>query len=184
MKFLFFRILWIRNYSEIKAYHYFHVIKQIIMKIKYTPFLILLTLFSCMAQQKEEKPKHLPIMGTWKLLTGILIEKGDTSVTDYTKNISFIKIINGDHFAFLQHDLDKGKDTSKAVYVSGGGAYSLKDSIYTEHLEYCSDRQWEGNDFNFTITIKNDTLTQKGIEKVESAGVNRVNIERYVRLKG
>jgi hypothetical protein len=153
------------------------------MKIRYGFFLILLTFFSCMAQQKEEKPKQLPITGTWKLITGTLIEKGDTSVTDYTKNISFIKIINDNHFAFLQHDLDKGKDSSTAVYVSGGGAYSLKDSLYTEHLEYCSDRQWEGNDFNFTITIKNDTLTQKGIEKVKSAGVNRENIERYVRLK-
>jgi hypothetical protein len=153
------------------------------MKIRYGFFLILLTFFSCMAQQKEEKPKQLPITGTWKLITGTLIEKGDTSVTDYTKNISFIKIINDNHFAFLQHDLDKGKDSLTAVYVSGGGAYSLKDSLYTEHLEYCSDRQWEGNDFNFTITIKNDTLTQKGIEKVESAGVNRENIERYVRLK-
>ena len=140
-------------------------------------------LFSCMAQQKEEKPNQNPIAGTWKLITGTLIEKGDTTVTDYTKNISFIKIINDDHFAFFQHDLNKGKDTSKAVYVSGGGAYSLKDSIYTEHLEYCSDRQWEGNDFNFTISIRNDTLTQKGIEKVESAGVNRLNIEKYVRLK-
>jgi hypothetical protein len=153
------------------------------MKIRYGFFLILLTFFSCMAQQKEEKPKQLPITGTWKLITGTLIEKGDTSVTDYTKNISFIKIINDNHFAFLQHDLDKGKDSLTAVYVSGGGAYSLKDSLYTEHLEYCSDRQWEGNDFNFTITIKNDTLTQKGIEKVKSAGVNRENIERYVRLK-
>ena len=153
------------------------------MKIKYSLFLLASTLLSCMAQQKEEKPKQIAIAGTWKLITGTLIEKGDTTVTDYTKNMSFIKIINDNHFAFLQHDLDKGKDSAKAVYVSGGGAYSLKDSSYTEHLEYCSDRQWEGNDFDFTINIHNDTLTQKGVEKVKSAGVNRLNIEKYVRLK-
>jgi len=153
------------------------------MKIRYGFLLILLTLFSCMTQQKERASKQIPIAGTWKLVTGTLIEKADTSITDYTKNMSFIKIINNDHFAFLQHDLNKGKDTSTSVYVSGGGAYSLKDSIYTEHLEYCSDRQWEGNNFDFTISIKSDTLTQKGIEKVESAGVNRINIEKYVRVK-
>ncbi|MGN6533424.1 MAG: hypothetical protein ACTHK0_16900 [Ginsengibacter sp.] len=153
------------------------------MKIKYGLFLIFTTFISCMAQQKEEKPKQIPIIGTWKLITGTLIDKNDTTVTDYTKNMSFIKINNYNHFAFLQHDLDKGKDTSTAVYISGGGAYSLKDSIYTEHLEYCSDRQWEGNDFDFTISIKNDTLIQKGIEKVESAEVNRLNIEKYVRVK-
>ena len=59
----------------------------------------------------------------------------------------------------------------------------INEPADTEHLEYCNDRQWEGNDFAFTITIKNDTLVQTGIEKVESAGVNRLNIERYVRIK-
>jgi hypothetical protein len=122
-----------------------------------------------------------PIEGTWKLLTGTLIEKGNTVVTDYTKGKSFIKIINADHFAFLTHDLSKGKNAD-SMFVAGGGGYSFHDSSYTEHLEYCNDRQWEGNDFSFTVTINNDTLVQKGIEKIDSLGVNRLNIEKYVRL--
>jgi hypothetical protein len=140
-------------------------------------------LASCDSQTTEEahQTSTAPIVGTWKLLTGTLIEKGDTIVTDYTKNTSFIKVINDTHFAFLQHDLTKGKDS--AVFVAGGGAYSLKDSSYTEHLEYCSAREWEGNDFAFTVSIKGDTLVQSGVEKVEAAGVNRVNIEKYVRVK-
>ena len=52
-----------------------------------------------------------------------------------------------------------------------------------EKLEYCSDRNWEGHDFNFTIEIKNDTLIQTGMEKIDSIGVNRLNIEKYFRLK-
>jgi hypothetical protein len=141
-------------------------------------------LILCNADDTKQLSKQTPhtITGTWKLLTGTLIEKGDTTVTDYTKNLSFIKIINESHFAFLQHDLSKGKD-SAASFVAGGGSYSLKDSLYTEHLEYCSAREWEGTDFNFTITLNNDTLTQSGIEKVENAGVNRINIEKYVRVK-
>jgi len=55
--------------------------------------------------------------------------------------------------------------------------------VYKENLEYCSAREWEGNDFTFTVTIKNDTLIQSGTEKVEAAGVNRINIERYTRVK-
>ena len=125
----------------------------------------------------------VPIEGTWKLLSGTLIEKGDTTVTDYTQQLSFIKIINASHFAFLNHDVNKGKDSATASFGAGGGSYILKDSLYTEHLEYCNDRQWEGNDFSFTVTIKNDTLVQTGVEKVESAGVNRLNMERYVRVK-
>jgi len=147
--------------------------------------LIAISIFtSCTTTPKNEAQKEnkLPINGTWKLLTGTLIEKGDTTITDYTKGRSFIKIINDTHFAFLMHDLNKGKD-SVAEFSSGGGSYTLKDSSYTEHLEYCNDRQWEGNDFSFTITINNDTLVQKGVEKIESAGVDRLNIEKYVRLK-
>lgn len=141
-------------------------------------------MISCAVKTKKQDTaeKHLPITGTWKLISGTLIEKGDTTVTWYTKNISFIKIINDTHFAFLSHDLNKGKDSS-AMYSSGGGSYSLENNNYTEHLEYCSDRQWEGNDFSFTISIHNDTLIQKGIEKVADAGVDRLNIEKYVRWK-
>lgn len=121
------------------------------------------------------------MIGTWKLLQGTLIEKGDTTVTDYTKGTSFIKIINDTHFAFLQHDLTKGKD-SAAAFSAGGGSYTLRDSLYTEHLQYCNAREWEGHDFPFTVSFKNDTLTQYGIEKVESAGINRINMEKYVRI--
>jgi hypothetical protein len=153
------------------------------MKIGIVLLCVAALLSACSSQTKEEtsQPGTAPIVGTWKLITGTLIEKGDTTVTDYTKNTSFIKIINDTHFAFLQHDLTKGKDS--AVFVAGGGAYSLKDSVYTEHLEYCSAREWEGHDFSFTVNIKGDTLVQSGVEKVEAAGVNRVNIEKYVRVK-
>jgi len=129
------------------------------------------------------KKASLPIVGTWKLLSGSLTEKGVTTVTDYTGNKQFIKIINDTHFAFMSHDLNKGKDSATALFSAGGGKYSIKDSIYTEHLEYCNDRQWENNDFQFTVTIKNDTLIQQGVEKVEGTNINRLNIEKYVRMK-
>jgi hypothetical protein len=155
------------------------------MKLTFAFLFATIIITSCHSNQPttESTNAGLPIEGTWKLLSGTLIEKGDTTITDYTKKLSFIKIINASHFAFLNHDLDKGKDSATASFVAGGGRYTLEDSVYTEHLEYCNDRQWEGNDFTFTISIKNDTLVQTGVEKVESAGVNRLNIEKYVRMK-
>ena len=68
-------------------------------------------------------------------------------------------------------------------YTSSAGTYTLTDSMYTEHLQFCSDRNWEGNDFTFTVLIRNDSLTQSGIEKIEKIGVNQLNIERYVKMK-
>jgi hypothetical protein len=155
--------------------------------MKYLSSLLIITIvaISCNTDTPavSAKSSSLNISGTWKLLSGTLIEKGDTMVTDYTKDKSFIKIINDTHFAFFMHDLNKGKDSATAAYSSGGGTYILKDSTYTEHLEYCTAREWESNDFTFTVTIKNDTLVQQGIEKIESEGVNRMNIEQYIRVK-
>lgn len=150
------------------------------MRNAFLLFIIGLGLASCFEDPKNSEA--LPIIGTWKLISGTIIERGDTTITDYSKDRSFIKIINDTHFAFFNHDLTKGKDSS-AIFGAGGGSYVLAGSLYTEHLEYCSDRAWEGNDFAFTITIKNDTLVQSGVEKIENAGVNRLNIEKYVRLK-
>jgi hypothetical protein len=110
------------------------------------------------------------------------VEKGDTTVTDYTQKLSFIKIINDSHFSFTMHDLKGGKD-STAAFSAGAGTYTLVGNTYTEHLEYCSDRQWEGNDFSFQVTIHGDTLVQTGVEKVAATGVDRLNTERYLRWR-
>lgn len=138
-------------------------------------------LAGCTTGEKKTE-SVLPLQGTWKLISGTLIEKGDTVVTDYTIDKSFIKIINESHFSFVSHDLKQGKD-STASFSAGAGRYTLKGDSYTEHLEYCTAREWEGHDFTFTLTISNDTLVQRGVEKVEAAGVDRLNMETYVRLK-
>ena len=126
-----------------------------------------------------QSANEVSLKGTWKLLSGTLIEKGDTIVTDYTKDRSFIKIINDSHFAFLNHTLRK--DTTD--FSAGGGTYSLSGNTYTEQLEYCSAKEWEGHDFSFTVAITGDTLIQSGVEKIENEGINRVNIEKYIRVK-
>ena len=130
----------------------------------------------------DPKQSSIPLIGTWKLVSGTTITKKDTVVTDYTKGQKMMKIINKTHFAFLRHDLSNGKGADSA-YESGAGTYTLSGNHYTEYLEYCNYREWEGKKFQFTISIKNDTLTQRGLEKVEEAGINREIIERYVRIK-
>ncbi|SDM33204.1 Lipocalin-like domain-containing protein [Catalinimonas alkaloidigena] len=126
-------------------------------------------------------PESPALTGTWQLLSGTVIENGDTTVTDYTEGVSFIKIINATHFAFLQHAVGEHAD-SAAAFVAGGGRYTLADSTYTEHLDYCSAPEWEGNDFTFTVSLRGDTLVQQGREEVASAGISRLNIEKYRRV--
>src|SRR6187200_3038420 len=96
---------------------------------KLFPMLIFLMIIAACTESQKRDPQiadEVSLKGTWKLLTGILIEKGDTVVTDYTTDKSFIKIINDSHFAFLSHTLRK--DTTD--FSAGGGDYSLNGNDY------------------------------------------------------
>ena len=151
------------------------------MKKTFLILLFLVIITACTETPKGD-PKiaeQVSLKGTWKLLTGTLIEKGDTVVTDYTTGRSFIKIINDSHFAFLSHTLRK--DTTD--FSAGGGSYTLNGNNYTEHLEYCNAKEWEGHDFSFNVSINGDTLIQSGVEKIEAQGIDRMNIEKYIRYK-
>ncbi|MEQ8473169.1 MAG: hypothetical protein RIC35_18380 [Marinoscillum sp.] len=123
------------------------------------------------------------IQRTWLLLNATTIQGNDTSFTDYTANQKFIKIINATHFSFLKHDLEKGLDSTNNVFTAGAGSYTLKGTTYTENLEFCNYRPFEGHVFEFELTLIGDTLIQQGREKVEELGVDRIIIEKYVALE-
>ncbi len=70
------------------------------VKTVITLAVIATTLASCAGKTDDTVPRS--VVGTWQLVRAVVVEKGDTTVTDYTKNRSFIKVINDTHFAFLQ----------------------------------------------------------------------------------
>ncbi|UTN04124.1 hypothetical protein L0669_22715 [Flavobacterium bizetiae] len=147
------------------------------MKKAISILVLIITITSCNSEKKE-----IPLAGTWRLISAETTEK-DSTFSTFNPKTKMIKIINDSHFAFFNHDLNNGKDSTNAVFFGGGGKYTLKDSTYTENLEFFNNRQWENNKFEFTVKIKNDTLIQKGIEKIEKLGVDRVIVEKYVREK-
>jgi len=139
--------------------------------------LLLITVISSCNSEKRNF-----IEGTWRLISAETTE-GDSTFPTFNKNTKMIKIINESHFAFFNHDLKNGKDSASAVFFGGGGKYTLKDSIYTENLEYFNNRDWENHKFEFVVKVQNDTLIQRGIERIEKLGIDRVIIEKYVREK-
>lgn len=142
--------------------------------------LAVLSLFSCVNKDASKKDSDLDIQGTWQLLSATTIENGRSQTTDYSGKLKMIKMFNHTHFAFLKHSLNP-KDTSS--FDAGGGSFVLDKDDYTEHLEYYKNKDWEGKTFKFKLAIHKDTLIQKGIEKVEKAGVDRVIIEKYIKVK-
>ncbi|GAB3560451.1 hypothetical protein [Spirosoma fluminis] len=129
----------------------------------------------------NSKPANVPLNGTWELVSATTTEK-DSTFSTFDPSHKMIKIINDTHFAFLNHSLDRSKDSSATAFTAGGGKYTLADSTYTENLEYFTDKNWENNTFKFTVNVVGDTLVQKGVEKVEKLGVDRIIIEKYKRV--
>ncbi|WP_413997790.1 hypothetical protein ACMDB5_08285 [Flavobacterium sp. W1B] len=153
------------------------------MKKTINALLFILLFASCNVTNKLEQTKENKsiVEGSWRLISAMTTEK-DSTFSTFNAKTKMIKIINGSHFSFFNHDLNNGKDANP-VYFAGGGKYTLKDSIYTENLEYFSIREWENNKFEFVVKVQNDTLVQKGIEKIEKLGIDRIIIEKYVREK-
>ena len=153
--------------------------------MKYTARILqlaILLLTACNKKATDSGKSSVKLNGTWQLIQGITITKGDSVFTDYTKKQRMIKIINDSHFAFLKHDVNVPKD-SALNFDAGGGSYSINGDQYTEHLDFYNDKNWEGKTFAFTVSLNNDTLVQKGIEKVEGAGIEREIVEKYIRVK-
>lgn len=142
------------------------------------PLFIWLVLLTVACQ--NNKTSTIDLNGTWQLVSGVTITKGVSVVTDYTKNQKMLKIINGTHFAFLKHSTQKD---SALNFDAGGGSYTLVGDQYTEHLDFYNDRNWEGKAFKFTVSLNNDTLIQKGLEKVEKENIDRIIIEKYLPVK-
>ncbi|WP_420151125.1 hypothetical protein [Spirosoma sp.] len=147
------------------------------MKLYYLAGWVMLvtTVFGCQTRQPD-----VPIIGTWELVSATTTEK-DSTFSTFDPSHKMIKIINPTHFAFLNHKLNVPKDSSNE-FTAGGGKYTLVDSTYTENLDYFTDKNWEGNKFEFVVKISGDTLIQKGIEKVEKLSIDRIIIEKYKRV--
>jgi len=148
--------------------------------------LLCLAGLSCLAacQTKPADEHHLtqPLTGTWKLVSSKVSIGQKTETTYPVKGQEMIKIFNGSHFAFFKHDTAHGK-VAAPVYDSGAGTYTLNGTNYEEHLDYCNYRDWENRSFKFTLTLKNDTLIQKGIEKIDSLKVNQEIVEIYTKVR-
>lgn len=147
------------------------------MKTKATIFgLIIFLNFGC----SSKSPNNNKLNGTWQLVWSEANVNGKITRENMTGS-KMIKIINDTHFAFLNHDLNAGKD-SNALFVAGGGTCKLTDSIYSEYLEYCNYREWEGLKVDFKVQLNQDTLILSGHEVKEDIKVNQFIREKYIKI--
>lgn len=147
-----------------------------------------LSLFcSCGQNSKNETPAtsdqevsaqaDYSIEGSWQMVYAEIREKDSVQVKDLS-NTRFIKIINADHFAFVNQE-----NGTSDNFSSGAGRYSYDGKNYIETLEFVSWTEIRGHDFHFEVSVSADSLIQHGHELVEEAGMDRYILEKYVRIK-
>ncbi|HEY8938362.1 MAG TPA: hypothetical protein VIM65_24245 [Cyclobacteriaceae bacterium] len=147
-----------------------------------------LSLFCCKPSVTKDDSFKTKLTGSWLLLSSTATRK-DTVIHNDVPGTKMIKIINDTHFSFLQHTLNVAPDSAaraNRLFVAGGGPYTLTGNHYIEHLEFCSALEYEGNNFEFDLEIKGDTLIQTGIEKLKDIGAgeeNQLLMEKYIRIK-
>ncbi|MEO9804299.1 MAG: hypothetical protein ABJF04_13665 [Reichenbachiella sp.] len=151
------------------------------MKSIWISLFLLSVVFACQSSKEGYSDSSPSLLGTWELIDVFNTEEGETFNT-FVKGRRMIKIITPTHFSFVNHDLKKGGD-SLAFFAAGAGKYTLQGNNYSEHLEFCTARGWEGHIFDFEVEIRGDTLIQQGVEKSEDMGVDRYIYETYVRVK-
>ncbi|REA63173.1 hypothetical protein DSL64_06035 [Dyadobacter luteus] len=150
------------------------------MKTICTLLLSAMALASCQQKTNSTDTSDNQLIGTWKLVSSKVITKGDTSETFPVPNREMIKMFTDKEFAFFNHNI-RATSKDSTVFSAGSGTYELKGEEYTEHLTYCNYREWENHDFHFKLKLKNDTLIQTGVEKIDSLGIDQEIIEIYVK---
>jgi hypothetical protein len=130
------------------------------------------------AQSKQTNPFE----GNWELLssTGIYVEKGKQININFKKdaNNCGMKLINDNYFMFVTKEMVNGVAT--ATY--GYGTYTFKNNIYTEQIIYISGEAFPGTSPSYEMTVKGDTLIQKGPLKIGDFKDSKIEFtETYMR---
>ena len=102
--------------------------------------------------------------GVWQLVSG------SGGGRPYPTTYRSMKVITKGHFAVVGEeergvkDMKTAADSLRAFRTmeSGGGAYTVQGSTYTEKLEYFSDPAYVGTSVSFTCRTEGDRFYQTG----------------------
>jgi hypothetical protein len=88
--------------------------------------------------------------GAWLLTSGQPLPRG----------VRDVKNIAGGRFMVAADDVATGQPL-----YSAGGSFTLDGGVYTEHMDFASERlaSLVGKDQSFTVSIDGDTFTQEGV---------------------
>ncbi|NJN42911.1 MAG: hypothetical protein HC811_12440 [Flammeovirgaceae bacterium] len=111
-----------------------------------------------------------PIKGAWKATR---TQYGKEPMVTLSENEISHKLFTGTRWSAVSFD-----KITKKITGTAGGTYTLRGSDYKETVEYYSwDSEVVGKTFQFTMTIENGMLHQKGF--MEWKGDPKYSIEEF-----
>ncbi len=136
-------------------------------------FLAVTTLL-VVAAAPRETPADVQLKGAWKIVRS---QYGDGLMKDREKDDLTYKMFTGTRWSAVFYN-----SSTKAIEGSCGGTYAIKDNAYSETVEYYSwDAEVVGKTNNFTMTIENGMLHQKGTMEYKG-NKNYIIEEWYARV--
>ena len=105
---------------------------------------------SALAQECSE------LCGTWELVSLKWENADGTSGESTSADLRSMKVMNSTHFSLTRSQADMNFDAAHS------GRYTLKDGIYTEHIEQASNPYLLGNSFSFKSEVDGDTWKISG----------------------
>lgn len=137
-------------------------------------------------------PEHL--LGQWQLESSN-ITIGSETHSHFDASKKRIKLFTLTHFALFSrsHDRtpfsrgvpDAERLAAAKTFDAACGRYSINAGIYTEHVDYASFPNYEGQELQFKLSFDGNTLVQEGIYPLKRLGFSDQDgflSETYSRL--
>jgi hypothetical protein len=122
-------------------------------RLIYAPVAAILIALMCSTSSMVDS-----VEGTWILVKGIIVTSEDTIKLPATENAVHMKIIGKTHFATLWQD-----PTVDNYAGFNGGTYTYENGIYTENLEFLSDKASIGMVVRFRVRLEKDKFFLESI---------------------
>ena len=128
-------------------------------KIIYAPVAAILITLMCSTSSVNDSME-----GTWILVKGIIITAQDTIKLPASENAVHMKIIGKTHFATIWQDPNE-----KNYAGFNGGTYTFENGIYTENLQFNSNRASIGWKVRFKVKLEKDMFyMESAVEEGET----------------
>ena len=118
------------------------------------------------------------LVGAWELVTATW-QFDDTAYFPNSPHDREWKIVSEKNFVFIRQDT-----TDASLFFSGGGTYSFRDKVYTEHLKFTSWGTDIDDQLSYSCRFSGDTCIIDGPQNMKGYWKSEWKLhEKWIRIE-